>query len=223
MPPSLTEWLPDDHLVWAVLGAVGEMDLDRFYADYRLGGAGRPAYDPAMLVALLLYSYARGNRSSRAIERECLEDVAYKVITTMRTPDHSTIAEFRKRHEAEIGELFEDVLDLCREAGLVSVAVIAIDGTKIKANASINANRTYRQVVTNILREAEEIDRLEDELYGDARGESCPSSCARRRGASGRCGRRSSGWRSARPALARRSTTMVSRRRSIWISIRSGS
>ena len=174
MPPSLTEWLPDDHLVWTVLGAVGEMDLDRFYAVYRLGGAGRPAYDPAMLVALLLYAYARGNRSSRAIERECLEDVAYKVITTMRTPDHSTIAEFRRRHEAEIGELFEDVLGLCREAGLVSVGVIAIDGTKIKANASINANRTYRQVVTDILREADEIDRLEDELYGDARGDELP-------------------------------------------------
>ena len=174
MPPSLTEWLPDDHLVWTVLGAVGEMDLDRFYAVYRLGGAGRPAYDPAMLVALLLYAYARGNRSSRAIERECLEDVAYKVITTMRTPDHSTIAEFRRRHEAEIGELFEDVLGLCREAGLVSVGVIAIDGTKIKANASINANRTYRQVVTDILREADEIDRLEDELSGDARGDELP-------------------------------------------------
>jgi len=174
MPPSLTEWLPDDHLVWTVLGAVEQMDLDRFYAGYQLGGAGRPAYDPAMLVALLLYAYARGNRSSRAIERECLEDVAYKVITTMRMPDHSTIAEFRKRHEVEIGELFEGVLDLCREAGLVSVGVIAIDGTKIKANASIDANRTYRQVVIDILREADEIDCLEDELYGDARGDELP-------------------------------------------------
>jgi transposase len=174
MPPSLTEWLPDDHLVWTVLGAVGEMDLDRFYAVYRLGGAGRPAYDPAMLVALLLYAYARGNRSSRAIERECLEDVAYKVITTMRTPDHSTIAEFRRRHEAEIGELFDDVLGLCREAGLVSVGVIAIDGTKVKANASMDANRSYRQVVSEILREADEIDRREDELYGDARGDELP-------------------------------------------------
>jgi len=174
MPPSLTEWLPDDHLVWTVLGAVEQMDLDRFYAVYRLGGAGRPGYDPAMLVALLLYAYARGNRSSRGIERECLEDVAYKVITTMRTPDHSTIAEFRKRHEAELGELFEDVLGLCREAGLVSVGVIAIDGTKIRASASINANRTYRQVVSDILREADEIDRLEDELYGEARGDELP-------------------------------------------------
>jgi transposase len=174
MPPSLTEWLPDDHLVWTILGAVEQMELDRFYEGYRLGGAGRAAYDPAMLVALLLYSYARGIRSSRRIERACWEDVAYKVITTMRTPDHSTIAEFRRRHEAEIGELFDDVLGLCREAGLVSVGVIAIDGTKVKANASMDANRDYRQIVTEILREADEIDRQEDELYGDARGDELP-------------------------------------------------
>jgi transposase len=97
MPPSLVEWLPEDHLVWTVLGAVEQMDLDRFREGYRLGGAGRPAYDPEMMVALLLYAYARGNRSSRLIERACLEDVAYKVITSMRVPDHSTIAEFRRR------------------------------------------------------------------------------------------------------------------------------
>ncbi len=174
MPPSLTEWLPEDHLVWTILGAVEEMDLDRFYDDYRLEGAGRPAYDPAMMVALLLYAYARGNRSSRGIERACLEDVAYKVITTMRTPDHSTIAEFRRRHESEIEELFEDVLGLCREAGLVSVGVITIDGTKVKANASMDRNRSYREIVTEILREAEETDRREDELYGEARGDELP-------------------------------------------------
>ena len=110
MPPSLTEWLPEDHLVWTVLGAVDQMDLGRFREAYRLGGAGRAPYDPQMMVALLLYAYARGNRSSRGIERACWEDVAFKVITRMRTPDHSTIAEFRRRHEAEIAELFDDVL-----------------------------------------------------------------------------------------------------------------
>jgi hypothetical protein len=92
----------------------------------------------------------------------------------MRTPDRSTIAEFRRRHETEIAELFDDVLGLCREAGLVSVGVIAIDGTKIKANASMDQNRSYREVVTQILREAEETDRREDELYGDARGDELP-------------------------------------------------
>src|SRR5260370_19742128 len=113
MPPSLTDWLPENHLVWTVLGAVGEMDLGRFSAGYCLEGAGRPAYDPAMMVALLLYAYARGNRSSRGIERACWEDVAYKVICAMRTPDHSTIAEFRRRHESDIAELFDDMLGLC--------------------------------------------------------------------------------------------------------------
>jgi transposase len=174
MPPSLTEWLPENHLVWTILGAVDQMDLGRFEEGYRLGGAGRPAYDPAMLVALLLYAYARGNRSSRGIERACWEDVAYKVICAMRTPDHSTIAEFRRRHELEIGELFDDVLGLCHEAGLVSVGVITIDGTKIKANASMDQNRSYRELVTQILREAEEIDRREDELYGEKRGDELP-------------------------------------------------
>ena len=174
MPPSLVEWLPEGHLVWTILGAVDQMDLGRFTEAYRLGGAGRPAYDPAMLVALLLYSYARGNRSSRGIERACFEDVACKVICAMRTPDHSTIAEFRRRHEADIKELFDDVLGLCREAGLVSVGVITIDGTKIKANASMDQNRSYREIVTQILREAEETDRREDELYGEKRGDELP-------------------------------------------------
>jgi len=174
MPPSLVEWLPEDHLVWTVLGAVEQMDLDRFADAYRLGGAGRPAYDPAMLVALLLYAYARGNRSSRRIERACHEDVAYRVICAQLTPDHSTIAEFRRRYERELGELFDEVLGLCREAGLVSVGVITIDGTRIKANASMDQNRSYREIALEILREAEETDRREDELFGQARGDELP-------------------------------------------------
>jgi transposase len=174
MPPSLTEWLPEDHLVWTVLGAVDQMDLSRFREAYRLGAAGRPPYDPEMLVALLLYAYARGNRSSRGIERACQEDVAFKVITSMRVPDHSTIAEFRRRHEADIAQLFDDVLGLCREAGLVSVGVITIDGTKIKANASMDQNRSYSGLVRDILREAEEADAREDALYGDRRGDELP-------------------------------------------------
>jgi hypothetical protein len=101
--------------------------------------------------------------------------VAFKVIAGMRTPDHSTIAEFRRRHEAEIAELFDDVLGLCREAGLVSVGAITIDGTKIKADASMDQNRSYRDLVTQILREAEEIDQAEDRLHGkDRRGDELP-------------------------------------------------
>jgi transposase len=174
MPPSLADWVADDHLVWTVLGAVEKMDLTSFYGAYRANGQGRAAYDPEMMVALLMYAYARGNRSSRGIERACREDVTYKLITAMRAPDHSTIAEFRRRHEAAICELFVEVLMLCQEAGLVSVGVIAIDGTKIRASASRDQNRSYHGIVAEILEEAERIDREEDEQHGDARGDELP-------------------------------------------------
>src|ERR687892_339490 len=174
MPPSLLDWVPEDHLVWTILDAVEEMDLNAFYADYRGDGHGRPAYDPRMMVALLLYAYARGNRSSRGIERACVEDVAYRVICSNLVPDHSTIAEFRVRHEEALAELFTAVLGLCRRAGLVSVGVVAIDGTKVQANASREANRGYERIAREILAEAAETDRREDELYGDARGDELP-------------------------------------------------
>jgi hypothetical protein len=127
-----------------------------------------------MMVALLLYSYARGNRSSRGIERACREDVTYKLITAMRVPDHSTIAEFRRRHERALADLFTSVLALCDEAGLVEVGVISIDGMKIRANASRGANRTYEKLVADILNEAEETDRWEDGLFGADRGDEVP-------------------------------------------------
>ena len=174
MPPSLADWVDEDHLVWTVLEAVKRMDLTSFYGAYRANGQGRAAYDPEMMVGLLLYSYARGNRSSRGIERACREDVTYKLVTAMRVPDHSTIAEFRRRHETAIGELFVEVLALCQEAGLVSVGVIAIDGTKVKASASRDQNRSYQGIVAEILDEAERIDREEDEQHGGARGDELP-------------------------------------------------
>src|ERR1700751_166599 len=159
LPPSLSDWLPEDHLAWTVLGAVDQMNLEGFYGAYRANGQGRAAYDPAMMVGLLLYAYCIGVRSSRAIERACRQDVAFKVITTMLIPDHCTIAEFRRRHETALGELFVAVLALCREAGLVEVGVISIDGVKIRATASRGANRTYEKLVADILKEAEETDR----------------------------------------------------------------
>lgn len=174
MPPSLLDWVPPDHLVWTVLASVDEMDLSVFVEAYRPDGHGRPAYDPAVMVALLFYSYAQGVRSSRGIERKCREDVAFMVITAQRVPDHSTIADFRKRHEAALADLFTDVLGLCEKAGLVKVGVVAIDGTKISANASMDANRRYEQIARELLKEAAETDRREDELYGDARGDELP-------------------------------------------------
>jgi transposase len=182
LPPSLTDWLPEDHLVWTVLGAVEQMDLARFYGAYRANGQGRAAYDPAMVVALLLYSYAVGMRSSRQIERACRGDVAFKVITALAVPDHSTVAEFRRRHEIAIGELFVSVLGLCGEAGLVQVGEIAVDGTRIRASASRDRNRGYESIVTEILAEAERLDREEDEQFGNARGDELPEPLRTREG-----------------------------------------
>jgi transposase len=174
LPPDLMDWVPDDHVVWSILGAVEQMDLAAFYGVYRENGQGHAAYDPQVMVALLLYSYARGNRSSRGIERACREDVTYKLITALQVPDHSTIAEFRRRHEHALGDLFTAVLALCGEAGLVEVGVVSIDGTKIRANASRGANRTYEKLVADILKEAEETDRWEDGLFGPDRGDELP-------------------------------------------------
>ena len=173
-PPSLREWVPEDHLVWTVLDAVEQMDLSAFYLDYRQDGHGRPAYEPSMMVALLLYAYARGNRSSRGIERALVEDLAHRILAGKLVPDHSTIADFRVRHEAALAELFTGVLSLCRRAGLVSVGVVAIDGTRVHANASREANRSYEQIAREILAEAAETDRREDALYGDQRGDQLP-------------------------------------------------
>src|SRR5918911_197415 len=106
MPPDVRDWLPEDHLAWFVIDAVGEMNLDAFYTAYRFDGRGRPAYDPAMMVALVLYAYSRGSRSSRKIERACEEDVAFRVIAAQQQPDHATIARFIDRHEDAIADLF---------------------------------------------------------------------------------------------------------------------
>src|SRR4051812_35178931 len=182
MPPSVRDWVPEDHLVWTVLDTVGELDLSAFYAGYRADGHGRPAYEPSVMVALLLYAYARGNRSSRGIERACVEDVAYRVVAGNVAPDHSTIAEFRCRHERALGEVFTGVLGLCSRAGLASVGVVAIDGTKMSANASINTNRDFGQIAREILAEAAEIDRREDELYGTERGDELPEHLRTREG-----------------------------------------
>src|SRR3954471_22248380 len=189
LPPSLRDWVPEGHLVWTVLDAVAELDLWAVYADYRDDGRGRPAYEPSMMVGLLLYAYARGNRSSRGIERACLEDVACRVVTGNLAPDHSTIAEFRCRHERALGEVFCGVLGLCARGGLVSVGVVAIDGTKLAANASSDANREFGQIAREILAEAAEIDAREDELYGAERRNELPERLRDRR--SGRAPSRS--------------------------------
>jgi len=183
--PDVCEWLPPRHLAWFVIDAVAEMDLDAFYAAYRVDGRSRPAYDPAMMVALLLYAYARGIRSSRVIERACDEDVAFRVLAAQQQPDHATIARFVERHEHAIAGLFGEVLTLCARSGLAKVGVIAVDGTKVAANASRNENRDYEQLAREILEEVKAVDAAEDELYGDARGDELPPEFATAQGRRG--------------------------------------
>jgi transposase len=178
LPPSLREWLPQDHLAWFVLDAVEEMDLSAFLGAYREDGWGRAAFDPQMMVALLLYSYAVGERSSRGIERRCREDVAFRVITANQIPDHATIARFRVRHEQALADTFVQVLRLCAKAGLVSVGVVALDGSLLSGNASPQATRSYasiREEVERILAEAARADAAEDECLGEARGDELPA------------------------------------------------
>src|SRR3954469_24747549 len=165
LPPDVRDWLPEDHLAWFVIDAVGVMDLATFYAAYRQDGHGRAAYEPALMVALLLYCWARGTRSSRAIERACVEDVACRVLAAQQRPDHATIARFLERHQDAIADLFGEVLSLCAKQGLASVGVIAVDGTKLAGNASRNANMDYEQLAREILGEAKAVDAAEDELY----------------------------------------------------------
>jgi transposase len=185
MPPDVREWLPERHLAWFVIDAVGEMDLDAFYAAYRVDGRSRPAYDPAMMVALLLYAYARGIRSSRVIERACEEDVAFRVLAAQQRPDHATIARFVERHQEAIAGLFGEVLTLCARSGLVRVGVIAVDGTKVQANASRNENLDYEQLAREIVEEAKAVDAAEDERYGQARGDELPEEFATAQGRRG--------------------------------------
>jgi transposase len=182
LPPDVRDWLPEEHLVWFVLDAVAGMDLAAFYGVYRGDGVGRRAYDPAMMVALLLYAYSRGIRSARAIERSCWEDVAFKTIAMMETPDHATIARFVERHELALAGLFSQVLGLCAQAGLVRPEVVAIDGTKMAGNASRESNRDFSEIARQIIEEAIATDRAEDEQFGEARGDELPEELRTREG-----------------------------------------
>jgi transposase len=181
LPASLSDWLPEGHLARFVVGVVERLDLSGFYAAYRVDGSGRPAHDPAMMVALVLYNYAVGVRSSRVIERRCAEDVACRFVAANRVPDHVTINRFRGRHQDALSGLFGDVLGLCAQAGMVRVGAVAIDSTKMAADASLGANRTYEGLqaeARRIFEEAARIDAAEDELYGERRGDELPEELA---------------------------------------------
>ena len=149
----------------------------------RAAGHGRAAYDPRMLLGMLLYAYCTGIRSSRQIERRCHEDLAFRVLSGNRAPDHVTIARFRVRHEQALAGLLVASLKLCAAAGMVRLGLVALDGTKVGANAAAEANRTHAKLearVAELLEQAAEADRAEDRQHGAARGDELPRALAGR-------------------------------------------
>jgi len=182
LPPALQDWLPPKDLAWLIIDAVDAMDLSAFYKKYRADGKGQAAFEPSMMVALLLYAYSLGVRSSREIERLCERDIGFRVIAANHSPDHTTISRFRKENGEALQSLFMQVLRLCKEAGLVKMGVVALDGSKIAANAALEANRTYAHIqgeVEKMLNDAQTQDEAEDRRYGaDKRGDEMPDDFA---------------------------------------------
>ena len=190
-PPSPQDWLPEDDLVYFLLDTIATIDLTPIFAHYERELRGQPPFHPRMMVALLLYCYATGTRSSRKIMRRCRTDVACRIIVGEDIPDFRTISDFRKTHLTQLEALFVEVLKLCALAGLVQVGTIALDGTKVKANASRHKAMSYERMkeeekrlqdeVARLLTEAEATDASEDAAHGpDRSGEGLPEELARR-------------------------------------------
>jgi transposase len=179
LPVDMREWLPEDDLVFVVLDAVATLDLGEFRRRYRADGHGRAAFDPEMMVVLLLYGYCQGERSSRVIEKRCVRDVAYRVICGGLSPDHATIARFRARHEKALGGLFSQVLRLLAAEGMVSLGLLSLDGTKLAGNAAQKANRTLPQI-EKVLAEAAAADAADDATEGSSPQPVTPRALARR-------------------------------------------
>ena len=192
LPPSLQDWLPEGHLARFVAEVVEALDLSAIYAKYAEGdGRGQAAYDPRMMVRVLIYGYCRGVASSRRIERATYEDVAFRYLAADQHPDHDTLAAFRQAHLAPLAQLFVQVLRLCQQAGLVKLGQVALDGTKVKANASKHKAMSYARMgeaekklaeeVQARLAEAARVDAEEDGKYGKGkRGDELPKELARR-------------------------------------------
>ena len=192
LPPSLQEWLPAEHLAYFVSDVVEGLDLSAIYASYS-EERGYPPYNPTMMTKLWLYGYACGVRSARKLQRASMEDVGFRVLCAGNEPDFRTLSEFRRRHLEALGGLFAQILQLCREAGLVKLGHVAIDGTKVKANASKHKAMSYERMQSEEARlkaeierwfgEVEANDRAEDELYGvDKTGDELPEELRHRKG-----------------------------------------
>jgi transposase len=190
-PPSPRDWLPENHLVYFLLDVLPQMNLQPILQPYQTEERGQPPFHPTMLVTLLLYGYATGVFSSRRLMARCETDAAFRVIVGEDIPDFRTISDFRKRHLTALADLFVEVLKLCATAGLVKVGRIALDGSKVKANASRHKAMSYdymlkeeqrlKKEIKALLAQAEEADQAEDKTYGrDRRGDELPEELARR-------------------------------------------
>jgi len=193
LPPSPADWLPEDHLAYQLMDVVGELDMSVFLSSYSLDGRGAPAYSPLMMVALFLYAWMHDVYSSRKIELLCHQDVGARVICGGNLPDHRSINRFRQVHNAALEALFDQSVRLCQEAGMVSLSSVAIDGSKIEANASKRKAMSYARMVTDeekikaqiegYFRRAAEEDAAEDALYGpDKTGRELPDHLRTRQG-----------------------------------------
>ncbi len=146
LPPDLREWLPEGHAAYFILDVLDELDLSEIYASYDGSKGGRPGFDPRLLTGLLLYGYCQGTTSSRKLEKATYESVPFRVLSANQHPDHDTIAEFRRRHLSALSGLFVQVLRLCQRAGLVRLGHVALDGTKLRANASKHKAMSYGRI-----------------------------------------------------------------------------
>jgi transposase len=184
LPPDLREWLEEGHLAYFILDVVETLDLSEIFSSYDGSRGGRPGFDPRLLVGLLLYGYCVGVRSSRKLEKATYESVPFRVLAANQHPDHATIAEFRRRHLQALSHLFVQVLRLCEKAGLVRLGHVALDGTKLRANASKHKAMSYGRMeekiqeleaqVEELLAKAEAADQAEDAEHGKRRGDELP-------------------------------------------------
>jgi len=185
LPPDLNDWLEEGHLAYFIRDVVGELDLSQIYDDYHSRRGGQPAYQHQMMVSLLLYGYCVGVASSRKIEQATYEQVPFRVLAANQHPDHDTICTFRRRHLEALSELFVQVLQLCQQAGIVKLGHVALDGTKVQANASKHKAMSYGRMkqeigrleaeVEQLLDKAEAVDTEEDARYGAGkRGDELP-------------------------------------------------
>ena len=189
MPASMRDWLPSDHLAYFISDVVDNLDLSAIMERYVGEERGYPPYHPAMMVKVLLYAYCTGVASSRKIEKHLCEDIAFRVLAANNTPDFRTISDFRKDHLKALAGLFLQVLKLCQKAGLVKLGHVALDGTKIKANASKHKAMSYQRMkeeesrleaeVAELLKKAESVDEEEDQWYGKGKkGDELPKELA---------------------------------------------